>query len=101
MSYFEDVIEPNLYKTPKRHGGYNPPEYTKADLPTIGRDFPWCTNDCVRLKIGEMTDSHLINAHNLLGSRIGLSSEKTNDFIYYGLLRSEINSRNINKDKSC
>ena len=95
MSYFDDVIEPALHREP-RHIRERIEREAKLDIfsvPTDSRQIPWRGNDGRKMTIGEMTDGHLENAHNLLGRRIGTQEQKETDHVFYGFLRAEINRR--------
>ena len=86
MSHFDDVIEPSLFREPVyRNTGHSP---------TVASKVEWRGKGGFVATIGDMSDRHLNNAHNLLGSRIGTETEKPTDLKYYGLLRAEINQRN-------
>lgn len=85
MSYFDDVIEPALLRGPKIP--------RSEHRPTDASEIAWRSKDGRSINIGNMEDSHLRNAHKLLGSRIGMPNEKRTDLRLYGLLRSEINNR--------
>ena len=85
MSYFDDVIEPRLYRDPP----YLPKEHTATD----GSSAPYQTKDGRKMTVGEMTDNHLKNAHAMIGGRIGTSKERKIDVKYYAYLRAEMNRR--------
>lgn len=85
MSYFDDVIEPKLYKTPKQQ----PLTILNPSVQV------WFGKDGEQTLIGDMADSHLRNAYSLLGRRMSTPEEKPSDVIYYGILRSELNKRKL------
>lgn len=93
MSYFDDVIEPSLYKEPRIP--YEERDHTFLRVPTDATDIPWVTKDGRKMTIGDMDDGHVLNAHRLLGSRIGSVNQKSTDLAWYGFLRAEINKRGI------
>lgn len=87
MSYFDDFIEPALLRDCKTRRSAR--SFSGIDYSSM----PWQSADGKKMSVSEMTDSHLRNAHKLLGGRIGCLDEKDTDLLYYGILRGEINRR--------
>lgn len=89
MSYFDDVVEPAIL-----NGNWGlKQKYKKPFRPTTSNNEVWQTLDGDRLLMRDMTDSHLENAFNHIGRKIGTSGERPQDVKVLGLLMSEKNRR--------
>lgn len=83
MSYFDDVIEPSLYRKP-RH------------IVRKESGILWTTKEGKSLFVHEMTDSHLSNAINAIKRRLGTPEERTVDVSTFETLLKEQRKRENN-----
>lgn len=96
MSYFEDVIEPNVDKTRNRLSERQMKEIahdTMKSRQKYAKEFEWRGKER-NYSMNEMEDSHIINSLNMLIRRIGTEYERMfDDDALYALI-TELNKRN-------